>query len=206
MRLRRRTRSAVAPARLLPAVRWLALFEECAHALCRVRACEHPVEELPLQQKRAVHGELRALHRGDLDHAGGERWAGRNLLSVRQGLRHELVGGEDLINEADLQRLLGIQGRAGNHEIQSARQADQSWQALRAPGPWDHAQVRLGQANERVFIDHETEIARERDLETTSKAVPRDRRDEYLWRALDLGEDLVGMEVERRARVGVALL
>ena len=86
------------------------------------------------------------------------------------------LGGDDLVDEADGQRLVGPHLPAGEDQVLGSARADQAGQPLRAAAARDDAEQDLGLA-EPGLLAGDAEVAGQRQLATAAEREAGDRRD-----------------------------
>ena len=104
-----------------------------------------------------------------------------------------MPGRDDLGEEADRVRLLGVEDPAGEDDVERPALADDARQALRAAVDERDAPAALGEAEPRVRVA-DAQVAPQRELEAAGEAPAADRGDRRL-RARQAGE------AERAVRV-----
>ena len=92
----------------------------------------------------------------------------------------DVVGRHDPVHQPDRQRLLGPDLATGEDELLGPGRPDQAGQALGAAAAGDHAEQDLGQPEAGV-LGADTEVAGQRQLQTTAQGVPVDRGDGRPW-------------------------
>jgi hypothetical protein len=117
-------------------------------------------------------------------------------LSGRHSRRGE-VAVHDLVDQADLERLVGPDRIAAHDHRERLRHADHAGQALRPARAGQDAELDLGQAEARGLRAHPI-VAGERHLEAAAERGAVDRRHHRLGRALDQVEHLVQARLLRR--------
>ena len=90
--------------------------------------------------------------------------------------------GDDLVDEADRERLGGVDLAAGEDQVERAAEPDDARQPLRAAVDQRHAPAAL-QAPEARVLARDPQVAPERQLEPAGHAPAADRRDRRLDRA-----------------------
>ena len=108
------------------------------------------------------------------------------LLRERRDLLGELEGAiemaarlDDLVDEADPVRLLGVDGAAGEDHLEGAAHADDPWQALGAAVDQGHAPSPLEETEGRA-AGGDPQVAPERQLDASRQAPALDRGDRGL--------------------------
>jgi len=95
-----------------------------------------------------------------------------------------------LIDEPHAERLLRAHVAAGEDHVERALQPHEARQPLRAAGPRDEPELRLGQREHRLAVVGRDAIgARERELEPTAEACAVDRGDDREARLLEAVEE-----------------
>ncbi|HEX7887406.1 MAG TPA: hypothetical protein VF474_15635 [Phenylobacterium sp.] len=74
--------------------------------------------------QRQGEARLRGVVERALEHAHGHLWALRQFGGERQGRRKQGVRLDHLVQEAEIQRLLGADDALAQHEVQRPRQAE----------------------------------------------------------------------------------
>ena len=135
-----------------------------------------------------------ALARGD-----APLWARRTARSACSTTSPATISSID----AQLERALGRDRRAFEHELQRRARADQSRQALRSAGARQESELDLRQA-ELCAGRRDAVVARQRKLEAAAEAVAVDGRDVDLCARLDRGDDVTyRYRVRRELRIEV---
>ena len=97
------------------------------------------------------------------------------------------VGGDDLVDQADRQRLVGLDEPAGEDQVLGPARADQAGQPLGAAGARDDAEQHLGLA-ERGVVGGDPDVGAQRELAAAAERVAGDRRDDGLGDPGDRGD------------------
>ena len=105
----------------------------------------------------------------------------------------QLVGGDDLGDEAPGERVGGGDALAAHDDVLRAAETDEPGEPLRPARAGDHPEPDLREAELRV-VGGDAEVAGERKLEADAEAVAADPRDHGLREALG------GGDVPRQAR------
>jgi hypothetical protein len=83
----------------------------------------------------------------------------------------------ELVDQADLQRLLGAHILAGENHVERTLQPDRLWQSLRSAGAGNQAKLHFGERKDGLRMFRSNAIrARERRFETATEARAVDRR------------------------------
>src|SRR3989442_3174622 len=183
----------------------LPFLHEGLEAFLRVLAREQPRDGFVLVREPAGEWHTVAEHRRELDPTDRERRPSRVRPHALHGLGLELRGKDDLIDDAERQRLRRRDRGAAQHEVERLLLADEARQPLRAAGPRQQSERHLWEADAVLTVGRDPEVAAQRDLETAAQAMPVDRRDNDLRRSLELAHDLVGLQHEEVLLFGVAL-
>ena len=117
--------------------------------------------------------------------ASGERRVEVGDHALDRGV--ELVGGDDLGDEAPGERVGGGDALAAHDHVLRAAEADEPGEPLRPAGAGDHPEPDLGEAELRV-VGGDAEVAGERELEADAEAVAADARDHRLRETLGGGD------------------
>ena len=143
-----------------------------------------PLELEPDVQGAVVHGVEHALR-----HRHRQRRMARELADQRVDRAVELVRRDDLRDEPDRERLLGLHPSAAHDDVLRATEPDEAGESLRAARAGDHPDRRLGQRHLEV-VGGDPEVARERELEPDAEHVALELRDHGLGAALGRGDVL----------------
>src|SRR5439155_25090630 len=168
-------------------------------------AADVPGDGLMLVSAPAGERHAAAEHGRKLDATDGEGRARGIRLGALHRLRLHVGRGDDLVDDAELQRLCRRDRSAAQHQVQRFLLAYQTGQPLRASGARQQPKRHLREADPVLAVCRDAKVAGERDLETAAKAVPIDRRDDNLRRALELAHDLVGVDHKEVLLLRIAL-
>ena len=109
---------------------------------------------------------------------------------------------DDLVDDAELVRLLEGERVAGDHELDRLGLADHLGQTRRAAGAGQDAEGDLGQADLAGVLARDAQVRRHRDLEAAADRVAVQRGDHQLGRVLEAQERLVGVQAEEVLEAG----
>src|SRR5580658_2305585 len=133
---------------------------------------------------------------------GNREWRiGGDFFGEKFGALHQLRGGDDFIDQANAMRLVCIDDRAGEKELQCGAAADQARQALRAAVAADHAELDLRLAETSV-VGGDAQAAGHGQLAAASESKAMNAGDDRLAEGFDLAEDSLTAEGEFAALIG----
>ena len=101
--------------------------------------------------------------------------------------RVDVVGRDDLVDDAKRQRLVGLDEPSGVDDVLGLARADQARQSLRAAGAGDDAELDLRLADLDV-VTGDSPVRGEGKLEAAAERVSGDRGDDRLRDGRDLGQ------------------
>mmetsp|Transcript_3085 Transcript_3085/g.10134 ORF Transcript_3085/g.10134 Transcript_3085/m.10134 type:complete len:261 (-) Transcript_3085:18-800(-) len=119
----------------------------------------------------------------------GLRAADRRRLDDLDGLGFQIRPGDDGVDGAERERLLGRHLAAGDHDLRRRVRADEPRQALRAARAGQDAEVHLRQTDPRA-AGHDAVVARHGELEAAAERGAVDRRGRRDIRVLEGAHDL----------------
>ena len=102
----------------------------------------------------------------------------------------------DVIDQADVLRLLEREQRADRHQLDRLGLADQPREPLRAAGARQHAERHFGHADLAAALPRDADVGRHRHLEPAADGVAVERGDHELRRLLEPVQRLVGVQAE----------
>src|SRR5688572_25495041 len=175
--------SAVSP-RLVALELRRPLLEERRHPLPHVVRRAERAEGVGLELQPLIDRQVEPAERHVEREAHRERAALQDLVHDLARLRQELRLLEDVVHEADPQRLLRAHGLAGEDQLHRPADAHEPRKALGPSIAGNHAELHLRQPEQRV-LRRRPESARARELESAPEAEAVDRGDDRLAEPLD---------------------
>ena len=183
------------------AERRLALLQERGRPLAHVLRRHAHRERLRLELEADVLARFAAEHDRVEDPAQRVRRARRELIGDLLHFALELIGRDDAVHDAELQRARRRDVVAEQAQLDRRSATREAQQPLRAAEARDHAEVDLGLAELRVLA-RDAQMTRHRQLHPAAEREAADRRDHRFPEPLDLAHHLLAeaRELERLHR------
>src|SRR5580698_6719128 len=156
-----------------------AVLDEAAHPGTGVLGSEHAGEMQPLDLQSGAQVDLQPLVDGLLGSPQGQGGPGGVAGGKGGGGGQHVVVRDDLVNEADPERLGRVDEPAGEHDVLGPGRADQAGQPLGAAGAGDQAEQDLGLA-EAGALPGDPEVGAQGELQAAAEGVAGDRGDDRL--------------------------
>src|SRR5215831_6404443 len=139
------------------------LLEERDHALLEILGGQEPELASYLFLQRLVEGGVARCIDGGLHGAMNQRWPRGEVPGEVAGRRHELLGREDAVGEADPVRLGGVDHLPGEHQLQRPAETDEPGEHPGAAAVWHEAPLDED-LPEAGPVGHEAQVAGQREV------------------------------------------
>jgi hypothetical protein len=170
-----------------------ALFEEGLCAFGFVLSSAELTEEVGFEAEGGVHGEIGSATDGFETGGDGERGLGGDGLGELPASGEEVFGRYDFIDEANAERLGGIDDLAGDEEFEGGGGADDAGEALRTSIAGEQAELDFGLA-EAGLVTGDAEVTGEGELAASTKSEAIDESDDGFAAGLDEVKDGLSTE------------
>src|SRR5712691_65946 len=164
------------------------LLQERLHPLFGVVARAEQTEERGLQELSFRGRHVAAAHHRFDRRPHGQRSPAHDLARHLFGGCHQLIGGDDLVDQTDALRLRGADAVPGADQLQCFSFAEQTRHSLRAAVAGDDSQRHLRQSELRL-LRSDADVAGQRKLASPAEGESVDGGDDRLGKALDERED-----------------
>jgi len=168
----------------------------------RIVALEKLLLQFALEGEGALEGDLPSGLHGALDAADRlgrfvrRTEAPRVLHDAVPPLLSVLLGGPQVVDDAEALRFLEVEQAAFDHQLDGLRFAHQAREPLRTAGSGEHAEGDLREADLPRALQRDADVRGHGDLQPPADRVAVHRRDDQLGSLFQPVQRLVGVETE----------